>query len=150
MRIGIWLYLDLLARLGAGEDSIEFHPAGVAHDMGVPEGTIRSWLGHLRKGGYVAVERLNGALRATIHRDHIPTPDVHPRTVPDRLFTTTKLARALGKSGEEEALQGVIGHYPDDVIRRALAGALSVPQERIRRSRTALFIYLLKRHAKET
>ena len=50
MRAGIWLYLDLLARLPAGAGSIEVEPAAIGRDMGLPEGTVRSSLGHLMEG----------------------------------------------------------------------------------------------------
>ena len=45
-----------------------------------------------------------------------------------------------------EAFEAALKLYPDLVIRRALAGALAPPDERIHRSRTALFLYLLKRY----
>lgn len=150
MRIGLWLYLALLARLPEGAEALEIDPAAIGRDMGLPEGTVRSWLGHLRKAGYVGVERLNGTLRVSIRGDRIPTPAVQKSTAPGRAFSAAKLEKALGEPGQREALEAALGLYPDPVIRKALAGTLAVPAERIRRSRTALFIYLLKRHAKET
>ena len=148
MRAGLWLYLDLLARLPAGADTLEVEPAAVGRDMGLPEGTIRSWLGHLRKSGYLAAVRLNGTTRVTMK--HTPVAKV-PRAVatapPVRFFTAAKLQRALGEKDNEEALQAVLSLHGDDVVKRALAGTLAVPDTQIRRSRTALFIYLLKRHA---
>src|SRR5690348_6163378 len=68
MRAGIWLYLDLLARLPAGTETFEVEPAAIGKDMGLPEGTIRSWLGHLQKAGYVDAVRLNGKSRVTMRR----------------------------------------------------------------------------------
>ena len=44
-------------------------------------------------------------------------------------------------------LQTALDAHDDGVVKRALAGTLAVPETQIRRSRTALFIYLLKRHA---
>src|SRR5438477_5689304 len=72
MRAGLWLYLDLLARLPAGAATFEVEPAAIGRDMGLPEGTIRSWLGHLRKAGYVGAVRLNGKTRVTINRMAAP------------------------------------------------------------------------------
>jgi hypothetical protein len=149
MRAGIWLYLDLLARLPAGAETIEVEPAAIGRDMGLPEGTVRSWLGHLRKAGYLESVRLNGAVRVTMKRPDAPAPAA-PVAKPSRFFTVAKLQRALGEAGNDETLQAALGLYPDTVIQRALAGALAVPEGQIRRSRTALFIYLLKRHEKET
>jgi hypothetical protein len=53
----------------------------------------------------------------------------------------------LGEPGNEEALQAALQLYPDNIVKRALAGTLAVPEGRIRRSRTALFLYLLRQHA---
>lgn len=149
MRMGLWLYLDLLARLPAGADTLEVEPSVVAGEMGVPEGFIRSWLGHLNKSGYLSAERLNGKVRVTIKRvDFVES--VPPRPSTARFFTVLKLQRALGEHSDEMALQAVLNLHSDGVIKRALAGALAVPGMQIRKSRTALFIYLLQRHAKES
>ncbi len=148
MRAGIWLYLDLLARLPAGAETFEVEPAAIGRDMGLPEGTIRSWLGHLRKAGYLEAVRLNGETRVTIKRVlAAQESSVEQPTAPTRFFTVAKLQRALGEPGNDEALQAALNLHSDDVVKRALAGTLAVPETQIRRSRTALFIYLLKRHA---
>jgi hypothetical protein len=152
MRAGLWLYLDLLARLPAGAGSIEIEPAAIGRDMGLPEGTVRSWLGHLRKGGYLEAARLNGHVRVTIRQAEPPAQPPAPAGPrrPERLFTVGRLEQALGERGDPEALQAALDLYPDRIIQRALARTMAVASERIRRSRTALFLYLVKRHAQET
>jgi len=152
MRAGLWLYLDLLARLPAGAETFEVEPAAIGRSMGLPEGTIRSWLGHLRKAGYLDAVRLNGTVQLTMKRIESPEQPSEPAVPPPptRFFTVAKLQRALGETGNDEALQAALGLYSDAIVRRALAGTLAVPETQIRRSRTALFIYLLKRHAKES
>jgi hypothetical protein len=147
MRQGIWLYLDLLARLPAGAESLEVEPGVVGEEMGLPEATVRSWLGHLRKAGYVDATRLNGTVRVTIKKGFVPEP---AETTRQRFFTAAKLQRALGERHSAEVFEAAINLHPDPVIRKALAGALAVPEAQIRRSRTALFLYLLKRHTHET
>jgi hypothetical protein len=147
MRAGLWLYLDLLARLPAGAESFEVEPAAIGREMGLPEGTVRSWLGHLRKAGYLDAVRLNGKIRVTMKRTETPDPAAETEPTPTRFFTVAKLQRALGESGNDEALEAALRLYSDAVVKRALAGTLAVPETQIRRSRTALFIYLLKRHA---
>ena len=150
MRAGIWLYLDLLARLPAGAETFEVEPAAIGRDMGLPEGTIRSWLGHLRKAGYLHEVRLNGTTRVTIKRVVAPEPPAETPAAPTRFFTVAKIQRSLGEPGNDEALQAALNLYSDAVVKRALAGTLAVPETQIRRSRLALFIYLLKRHAQDT
>jgi len=76
----------------------------------------------------------------------VPEPPVTPK---ERFFTVPKLQRMLKDKLNTEAFEAALRLYPDPVIRRALAGALAPPAEEIRRSRTALFLYLLKRHTHE-
>ena len=143
MRDGVWLYLDLLARLPTGSESVDVDPVVVGKDMGLPEGTVRAWLGHLRKAGYIGAERLNGHVRVSINHASIPEPSM---AAPARVFTVQKLQRMLKDNGNVESFQAALKLYPDPIIRRAVAGALAPPEEQIRRSRTALFLYLLKRY----
>src|SRR5213594_2507284 len=99
MRAGLWLYLDLLARLPAGAETFEVEPAAIGRDMGLPEGTIRSWLGHLRKAGYLDALRLNGKVRVSIKRAAAPEPASQAIPTLTRFFTVSKLQRALGEPG---------------------------------------------------
>lgn len=145
MRMALWVYLVLLGRLPQGGDALEVQPAALALAMGLPEGTVRSWLGHLRKGRYVTIARMNGSLRVTVKRLAIP-PATPPAERLRPLFTVARLTRALGEKQDTDALAQAIASYPTEAIQRALAGALAVPDEKIRRSRTALFLYLLKHH----
>src|SRR6185503_19918182 len=108
MRAGIWLYLDLLARLPAGADTFEVEPAAVGRDMGLPEGTVRSWLGHLRKAGYLDAVRLNGKVRVTMKLSEAPGPAAKATPTPTRFFTVAKIQRALGETSDEAGLQAVL------------------------------------------
>src|SRR5882762_149208 len=107
MRAGLWLYLDLLARLPAGAETFEVEPAAIGRDMGMPEGTIRSWLGHLRKAGYLDAVRLNGKIQVSMKQGSAPEPPSEPKATPTptRFFTVAKLQRALGEPGNDEALE---------------------------------------------
>jgi len=147
MRGAVWLYLDLLGRLRARATELEIRPAEVATAMGLPEGTIRSWLGHLRAARYIDATRLDGVMCVRIR--HAAVPDAPPERAHERFFTIAKVERALGESGHRDLLEVALDAHPDAVVQRALAGALAVPSTAIRRSRTALFLYLLKRYAHE-
>jgi|CXWL01.1.fsa_nt_gi hypothetical protein len=142
MRLSFWLYLDLLTRLPAGQDTLAVDPQQVAMEMGLPEGTVLSWLGHLRRMKYLDLERRNGTIHVRIGRLGLPEPPPAPKP---KFFTVRKLERALGERDNGPQLEEAV-KYPDDIIKRALAGALAVPEANIRKSRTALFIYLLKRY----
>src|SRR4051812_37389088 len=115
MRAGIWLYLDLLARLPAGAEVLEVEPAAIGRDMGLPEGTVRSWLGHLRKSGYLEAVRLNGMTRVTMKRGAAPVeaPPPEPPSGPTRFFTVPKIQRALGERSDDVALEAVLKLHSD-------------------------------------
>jgi hypothetical protein len=142
MRIAIWLYLELLSLLPEGASTISVLPSNIAARMGLKEGTIRSWLGHLRTAGYLAVRGKSSPLEITIRR----LREIGPAT-PPRFFTVAKLEQALDETGQRGVLEAALAAHADDVIRRALAGALAVPAGDIKKSRTALFLYLAKRYA---
>jgi hypothetical protein len=148
MKGAIWLYLALLAQLPKETDTLEVNPKEFGERLGLPEGTIRSLLGHLRKGRHVEVKRLNGTYRVRVKR--LAAPVVQPREAAPRLFTVAKLERALGDRGNRSPIETALAAHDDQAIQKALAGALAVPAAEIRRSRTALFLYLLKRHAEQT
>lgn len=145
MRSAIWLYLALLARLPPRTDQLEESLSGLATEMGLPEGTIRSWFGHLRKQRYLEIRGRDGT-KAEIRVRHVPRPSNEP---PARRFSVAKLERALNETGNRDGLDAALDAHDDATIQRSLAGALAVPATEIRRSRTALFLYLLKRHAKD-
>ncbi len=148
MRAAIWLYLVLLGRIGSESDEIEIDPAETALAMGVHEGTIRSWIGHLRKWRYVDARRTNGSVLVRVRRAAATTASEPPKK-PKRVFAVENLAKSLGETDDREALEQVLEAHPDDVIRQALARTLAVPEEKIRKSRTALFLYLLKQHEED-
>src|SRR5258708_37798918 len=106
MRAGIWLYLDLLARLPAGTETFEVEPAAIGRDMGLPEGTIRSWLGHMRKAGYLDAERVNGKFRITMKHsdDSVSAGPDEPAAKPLRFFPVAKLHRALARPPTKKPL----------------------------------------------
>ena len=149
MRMALWLYLELISRLPAGEDTLEVDPPEIARAMGIPEGTARSWLGHLRRMHYVSTSKQNGTALVRIGRLGLPGPGSPAPAAAARFFTIQRLERALGERGNAADFEAAL-KYPDPVIRRALAATLAVPDRRIRKSRTALFTYLLKQYAPTT
>jgi hypothetical protein len=148
MRQSVWLYLSLLAQAEDAGPTIDVDPPALARAMGLPEGTVRSWLGHLRTHRYVDVER-HGPLRRVTIRGPAPARVVGETTErPDHLSVET-LEQRLGERGNADALDEALANHDETDVVRALDQTLAVPKSRIRRSRTALFLYLL-RHTDET
>jgi hypothetical protein len=63
------------------------------------------------------------------------------------------LAREIAQGlGEEEYLpvyQRLVRRYPEGLVRRAYEKTLEVPAEKIRKSKGAIFNYLLKQYARK-
>ena len=150
MRTTIFLYLALLARLPAGADTIEVSVRTLSETLGLHEGTVRSWLEHLKRAGYIGLRRLNGSVLV-----RFPAPAIRPRPQrgapaqpPDdeNYFSVARVQRTLGESADPDGLAAALSQHSAHTIQRALAGALAPAASEIRRSRTALFLYLLKRY----
>jgi hypothetical protein len=150
MRTALWLYLALLARIPQGATTTEVHVIDLAAGLGLKEGTVRSWLGHLRRSGYIRLRRLNGSVIVTVpglegSREEWRPHAEHDASA-DHEFTVSRIQRALGETGNDETVAGALAQHDASTIQRALAGALAPPASEIRRSRTALFLFLLKRY----
>lgn len=150
IRQAIWLYVYLLLAANPRTGKRLLDLAGVARDMGLQEGTIRSWLGHLRKRGYVRVERVAGHLRVTIHRWRPSVvrpapaePTTSPRHARPRL-TAGHLASRLGADKDDPFFADIVATAPAGVLRETMEEVLAVPADRIRKSRAALFRYLIR------
>lgn len=147
MRIALWLYL-YLKTLAGPDGTAEFDPADVGRAMGLPEGTIRSWIGHLRKGGYLSARHVGSLVRVRLPVEVSPEPTPTPAPT-QRHFSVARVEGVLAETGAASLLEAALQLYPDATIQRALAGAMAVPDSQIRKSRTALFLYLLKHHANQ-
>ncbi len=161
MKQSLWLYLYLLLAVNRATGTRLLSPGAVAREMGIREETIRSWLGHLRRQGYVRVERVGSHLHVTVKKwgqesvketlhstpaskkapengDHTP-----PRS--ESLLTPEELARRLGAEPVDEFLTEAVEEVDAATLEDIVAQVERVPEERIRKSRLALFRYLLKR-----
>lgn len=146
IRAAIWLYLVLLARTDQEDSTLQVDPPKLARSMGLKEGTIRSWIGRLRKGRYLDARRTNGTIQVRLRRTQSASVGPTPAPKDGSEVIAKRIAQALGEDSDPETLREVARKYPALAIRKALAATLAVPSERIRRSRTALFLYLIKRH----
>lgn len=148
MRIALWLYL-YLKTLADPDGTAEVDPADVGRAMGLPEGTVRSWIGHLRKGGYLSARHVGPRVRVRLPIEiGSEAPPAAPAPA-ERHFSVPRVEGVLGETGVAPLLEAALQLYPDATIQRALAGAMAVPDSQIRKSRTALFLYLLKHHANQ-
>jgi DNA-binding transcriptional ArsR family regulator len=151
MRQSVWLYLYLLLAVNPKTGTRLFLPAEMGTQMGLKEDTIRSWMGRLRKAGYVRVERQGEYLRVEITRWRAPasTEPKEPTSAKapsrPRGITADQLARQLGEEPGDPFWERVIETWDEPTIQQVIADVKRVPDEQIRKSRAALFRYLITR-----
>ena len=68
-----------------------------------------------------------------------------PKTKQDRLAWT--IAQGLGEAEYVTIFRSLVMHYPEAMIQRAYEEALAIPAEKVRKSRGAIFNYLVKKYA---
>lgn len=153
MRQAIWLYLYLLLAMNPSTGKRLLDPRQVAEAMGLREATIRSWLGHLRKQGYVTAERQGDLVLVKVTRwqeetpsaEPAPEPPDLPTAQPGPLISRDTLASALECDPEDPFLTEVLAREDPGRLREVLDRVERIPQAQIRKSRLALFRFLLNR-----
>jgi DNA-binding transcriptional ArsR family regulator len=153
MRQAVWLYLYLLLAVNPTTGARLLSPAQIATQMGLNEETIRSWLGRLRKAGYLRVERQGDYLRVEMKRWQAPVRPAVPATAdpkppvakPRSGMTAELLARRLGEEPGDPFWEHAVETWDQTTIRRVLDEVERVPAEQIRKSRAALFRYIITR-----
>lgn len=153
MRQTIWLYLYLILQLNPRTGRLLTKVSTISQDMGIKQETIRSWLGHLRRKGYVSVKRQGGYWLITV-TGLKPIPETPPAKAlkPGEVVNVEqqRLAQQIAQEFEDE---GNLGYYedlcerhPEYLINRAFSEVRKVPQSKIKKSRGALFTYLVKKY----
>jgi hypothetical protein len=69
-----------------------------------------------------------------------------PKTKADHL--ALKIARAFREESKLPLYRVCCENFDEETIRKAFAKVMTVPDDKIRKSRSALFAYLLKKYAK--
>ena len=111
---------------------------------------VRRSLLRLMAFGIVRIKSLdaqNQTKEIELLPDHVSFPSVLQR---DSQPSPAQLATTLGDTGNIELYELISRTVPTDTVGRALEETLAVPQDRIRKSRAALFIHLIRKYAKPT
>ena len=74
--------------------------------------------------------------------------DFRPRTREELL--ALDLASALSDTKGLRLYLSYAKRYPESLLRKVLGEVKEIPEERIRKSRAALFNHIVRKHAKET
>lgn len=176
MKQAVWLYLYFIAFSNLKTGKLTGRLSDIARDMGLPEETLRSWLGHLRKWYYVMAEKQGDEALFKISRwkniatelettvspqkeklkrntgrriEPIQTDSGEERKVHDVSGLAHEIALALEEPDSQTYFEEMCRRYPDRIIQKSLEKARAVPMEKIKKSRGALFAYLVKKYARE-
>lgn len=173
MKPAVWLYLYFIAFSNLRTGKLTAQLSDIAQDMGLPEETLRSWLGHLRKWHYVMAEKqgdevvfkitkwknIATKLEATLSPlkenikkkagrqiDPIQIDSREECQVHDATSLAHEIASALEEPDNQSYFEELCRRYPDHIIQKSLEDAREVPMEKIKKSRGALFAYLVKKY----
>gem|GEM_PF-2243160 len=174
MKGSVWLYLYLIAFSNLRSGKLIARLSNIAADMGLPEETLRSWLGHLRKWHYVDVEKQGDALLFKImkwqnisseletkalvetsktqpaKKSKISQPVAQELPLPNNSAQLANyIANLLNEPTYQTAFETLCRLYPQNIIQKALLETREIPSEKIKKSRGALFIYLVKKYAQQ-
>ncbi len=60
------------------------------------------------------------------------------------------IAQGLGELESVSSFRTLLKRYPEDIIRKAYEDTLAIPQHRVRKTKGAIFIFLLKKYARQS
>ncbi len=156
LKQGLWIYLYLLLNAHPVSGKLVIMPQRVAEEIGVKPESVRSWLGHLRKHGYIQSRKQGLAYVLNLSDWPKVRKIQRPELLPDEDYednsgglTPAELAKRIGNGESLSYYRSVCERYPQEVIARALSDAEATPPERIRKSKGALFTFLVKKYDQE-
>jgi hypothetical protein len=80
-------------------------------------------------------------------QDNSKPVEFKPSNDTDKL--ALEIATALGEPKKIPLYRMVCENRSEELVRRALTGALKTPQDKVRKSRSAIFFYLLNKYAND-
>ncbi len=170
----VWLYVLLLTKAGDRGHVIQ-NTTRLAKDLSVPEDAIVRWLDHLRDARLITIsspppylvgrivfwpdiavqDASNasvGSSQSPLERNNVPVSSstaAASASGEDRGLGEGEplLAEVLGAipEADPDELRGLLVHHAPEVVRRALVRVRTTPTHEIRKSKEALFRYLLTR-----
>jgi hypothetical protein len=173
LKSAVWLYLFILSSVNPRSGRLMITVPDIAAQTGIKEETVSSWLGHLRKWNYVSAKRQEESLLLKISGWKLESKNVEEPIQQTRKSTSkgrkksskkTALERSFPSEPEKLAkkiteelqtsqsliyFERLCKAHPRDIILKAFAEATSIPQEKIKKSRAALFAYLVKNYVQE-
>ena len=167
MNSSVWLFLYLLTTVNQKTGRLTRSIEDIAMDMGLKTNTIDTWLGILKSKDYIESVKNNGQTIIQIlkWRKVAPLYDKKPeiqsarkpvkKTRKEKVLVSEfesaakEAAQQLGDVENYRAYINLFEKYSKDIIEKALTRVKSLPDEKIKKSRGALFTYLVKQYGQQ-
>lgn len=160
LHTAVWLYLVLRAAAAPETGRLLVKPADLASVLDASPATVLSLLGRLRAHRFVETRRVQGQIEvrvvdwapppraptpasASSSRPHTPNPHDEPGLA-------LEIAETFDDLSNLARYEDIVETYPEPLVRRAFREARLVPRDRVRKSRGAIFTYLLKTYENNT
>lgn len=169
----IWLYLFFIAYSNLKTGKMIVSLTDISEQMGIREETVRSWLGHLKKWNYVTSKKQGGEFIFKIAKwNNILDDQGIAVSNPEKENPKGRFSRKnnailrvekappseLGKTIAEELkanesvsyFEHLCNLYPKDIVLKSFKETIAIPVNKIKKTRIALFVYLVKKYALQT
>lgn len=181
MKQAIWLYLYLIVAANQKTGKLISSLSAISSENGIREETLQSWLGHLKKHGYVVIEKQGDLIlfrltkwsmvsklvdswnsQVEVKEKKTIKPQRSAKTKGDESTNdekgvlkteaeeqATRIAKEFNDEDNVEYYRSLCRDYPEKIIKKALDTVQCVPDNKIKKSRGALFTYLVKKYASQ-
>jgi len=167
LKNALWIYLYLVIYANPKNGKLTSTVTKIAISTGHQEETINSWLGNLKKWHYISIEKHGEELQFKVSqwkKMFAAFEDIHTVTneksgkgrKPSNKKILPKEPKELAKYIAEDLdvisnlsyLEKLCQEYPRDIALKAYKRLKEVPVEKVK-TKIGLFVYLIKKYAKE-
>lgn len=155
MGASLWVYLALRALAKSETGRVTINSGELATFLSITSETLLSLVGRLRKEGFISIRREHANLSVTIlnwERSRKVASQAASIEQEGPSATQTLAAQIASTFDDEHNIgryENLIEDTPQIVINRAFRDASAMPEDRIRKSRAALFFYLTRKYAQQ-
>jgi DNA-binding transcriptional ArsR family regulator len=150
MKNAIWLYLYLALSVNPHTGKLLSKLDFISSQMGISKETLQTWLGHLKKWGYVSTQRQGESILFKLSRwrePNKPTPKQETKSEENSL--ASEIAETFEDKENIGYYQWICENYPENSVKRAFLEVKKMPNNKIKKSRGALFTYLVKKYSQK-
>jgi hypothetical protein len=152
MKQAIWLYVFVILNVDLNKGSINLKYTDISRLTGIREPIIRTWLGQLSKYQYLNIKKMGSNVKISLPnalRKRYPNENdeiENNESIKDQTLAN-QIAHTLKEPDKIDMFQDLVKKHNASLIRRALREASAIPNSRIKKSRAALFYFLINKYA---